>query len=105
MYMYVGLGWVGLAWVGLGWIGLDWVKSTKSKKSKALPCDRAHFSTGAYNRQILGRLVARRSAVFVFDLRNPRAFHVIERIFLPETIIGKFWEALWLGTRPLLCLT
>ena len=66
-WILIGLDCAGLGWVGLDWVGLDCVNS---KKYKTLPCDRTHFSTDCFNRQILGRFVAPYWAVFVFDLRK-----------------------------------
>ena len=63
------------------------------------------FATENSDRELLGRFVARHSAGFVFHARgNKVKIDFLKLNLLPETPIESFWDALWLGIRPFLCI-
>ena len=60
-------------------------------------CFKIEFDAESSDREILGRHVARHSAVFLFYVRK---FSVLKLDLVPKAQIEKFWEAMWLGIRP-----
>ena len=61
------------------------------------------FATEWTDRELLGRPVARYSAVFVFYCTQNVKIDFLKFNLLPNEPIESFWDALWLGIRPFFC--
>ena len=58
-----------------------------------------------YQKFLISRLAARYSTVFVFYCTQNVKIDFLKFNLLPNEPIESFWDALWLGIRPLLCFT
>ena len=58
------------------------------------------FAIEPCRREVLGRPVARYSAVFVFFIVK---IDFLKLNLLSNRAVERFWDALWLGIRPFLC--
>ena len=56
-----------------------------------------------YQKFLISWLAARYSTVFVFYCRQNVKIDFLKFNLLPNEPIESFWDALWLGIRPLLC--
>ena len=89
------------------WLGIQLFLCLISEKSTS----KIKFATERTDRELLGRPVARYSAVFCFiSEKNSSVFvfylqqtNFLKLNLLPKEPIESFWGALWLGIRPCLC--
>ena len=56
-----------------------------------------------YRKFLISCVAARYSTVFVFYCRQNGKIDFLKFNLLPNEPIESFWDALWLGIRPLLC--
>ena len=70
---------VDVRWLGLGWIGLGWIG--------------------------LGRIALDVVGLGWILFHSDVKIDFLKLNLLPNRVIENFWDALWLGIRPFLCLT